>query len=96
MPHVSEATLPPKAKERPYVDRRSIPNPEKNLKISVRRSFEWSKRSGRSADEARTQAVAIVEKSAKTLGFKRIPVKVVEYIHAMANTYGHLKTGGRT
>ena len=69
LPAVESATRS-KAEQHRYVDGRTLPNPEKNLKISVRRILEWSKKSGRTSKEAQARALAVLEDAAKGAGFK--------------------------
>ena len=86
----SETVASPHAEQRPYVDRRSLPNTEKNLKISARRSFAWSY--GMDKQEAHTRAMAAVERRAKALGLNAVPKGVVEYVDEIAKQFGLIKT----
>ena len=69
----------------PRVDRRSLPNPEKNLKISARRSLAWSY--GMSPEKAHARVMSAVERRAKVLGFSSVPASVVEYVDAIGRQH---------
>lgn len=45
-------------------DKRKIPDPIRNLKISANRSYQWSKRGGFSDEDARKRTIAAVWKKA--------------------------------
>jgi hypothetical protein len=76
------------------IDGRSIRKPEKNLKISARRSFEWSKGDGKPADEARRRAMVVVEKRAEELGYDKVPETVLQYVDAVAREFDKVKPLG--
>jgi hypothetical protein len=79
---VGQIAAAPKTELRPYVDRRSLPNPEKNLKISARRSFAWSY--GKNAEQAHARAMSAVERRVRALGLKGVPQSVIDYVDTIA------------
>ena len=48
----------------PRFDRRTMNNPMKNLKIGVRLTYQWQKRHGRTAEEARNYVYGAIVKTA--------------------------------
>ena len=79
---VGEVVAAHKTEQRQYVDRRSLPNPEKNLKISARRSFAWSY--GKNAEQAHARAMSAVERRSRALGLRGVPQSVIDYVDTIA------------
>lgn len=76
-----------------HVDGRTIPNPEKDLKISAVRAFGWAKQQGRNADYARTRALTVVENKARLdFNMSKIPDGVMEYIERHHKYYDLIGT----
>ena len=86
---VEAVVATPTPEVRLNVDRRSLPNTEKNLKISARRSFAWSY--GMDEQVAHTRAMTAVERRAKALGLKAVPKGVVEYVDKIAKQFDQIK-----
>lgn len=77
-----------------HLDKRKMFNPEKNLKISAQRSYDWSKARGRNADEARTRATAAALSLAKStypemLVDGELPDVILDYIKHSYENYDH-------
>jgi len=75
------------------MDKRTQFNPIRNLKISANRAYQWAKRAGCDAEEARKRAVyatldAAAEKCPSLLEDGRtLPTEVTEYIEKMFREY---------
>ena len=73
------------------IDGRSLPNPEKNLKISVRRCYEWAKRHRKNAEEARERVYETISKRALKVYAMRVPEGVADLIEPLYRTYENRK-----
>jgi hypothetical protein len=62
------------------LDGRSRFDPEKYLKISVVRTLEWAKRSGKSAEAAHGRVMETIQERAEHYGFSAVPESVRSYI----------------
>lgn len=69
-------------------DGRSTPNPIKNLKIAVSKTFSWAKKKGTPVSEVRSQVLKTVEAQAvKDFSMAEIPQEVLDYIDEKIKEY---------
>jgi hypothetical protein len=74
-------------------DKRKACNPLRDLKISANRAYQWARRAGCTADEARERAIAATETAAKTrypslVENGSLPLSVMAYIDKAYTQYG--------
>ena len=70
------------------VDGRTVFNPEKNLKISAIRAYGWAKKLGKTADEARTRVLEVVQnKAVMDHKMSKLPGDVQDYINLVHTHY---------
>lgn len=73
-------------------DKRLVFNPSRNLKIAANRSYQWARRAGCDADEARERALAATVKSAhdyypQSIVEGILPMDVLGYIDLLHSEY---------
>lgn len=75
------------------IDRRKIPNPEKNLKISVRRVFGWAKQHAKTAEEAKERAIEVITaKNKLEYDMLKVPSGVYNYVDHLYKHYDLIGT----
>lgn len=77
-------------------DKRALFNPMKNLKISAKRSYDWSRRNGRDAEQAREMAAEAAlragEKKYKALlDNGKLPKEIIEYVDYWYKHYDEIE-----
>jgi hypothetical protein len=77
----------------PVRDGRTILNPVKNLKISVRRAYDWAKKGGKDAVESRDHVRRVIRETAKNR-YKMVPLSpdVEVYIDHLAEHFDRIGT----
>ena len=78
-------------------DKRLVFNPSRNLKIAANRSYQWARRAGCDADEARKRALAATFKSAhdyypQSIADGILPIDVLGYINLLYSEYNMTET----
>lgn len=66
-------------------DKRKVFNGPRNLKISANRSYQWAKRAGCDADQARQRAIAATEEAARDLYKQFLIRRLTEILFSSTN-----------